>query len=222
MPRRQIITTLVTPATPPTGGAAYDLTTLAAVKEELDITDNSKNSLLRRYISGASAATAQECNRVFPVETVKDEIFPHRDPTPGRVFGRFEPLILSRYPIVSVASVVENGVTLADGVDFRIDYEKGELIRLGVNGLPTLWSQASLVAVTFSAGFDPIPSDLEDAIIRMITKRYRAKGRDPTITQQNIPGVLDQRFWFATGEDAGNMTPDVMDIINDYRVPLPM
>lgn len=220
MPRRQIITTLITPAAAPPGGAVYDLTTLAAVKDELNITDNSKNALLRRYISGASAAAAQECNRVFPVETIMDEVWPHRDPTPGRVFGRFEPLTLSRYPIVSVASVIENGAAL-DSTGFRVDSEKGQLIRLGVNGLPTLWSSAT-VAVTFSAGFATIPADLEDAVIRMITKRYSAKGRDPTVTQQSIPGVMERRFWFATGDEAGNMTPDVMDVIDGYRVPLAM
>lgn len=220
MPRREIITTLVTPAATPGGGAIYDLTSLANVKAELGITDSASDTLLRRYITSASAAASQYCNRVFAVETVMDEIWPHRDPTPGSAFGRFEPLTLSRYPVTDVPIVIENGVTLADKINFRVDYDKGQLVRLGMNGLPTVWPHFYLISSTYPSGFAPIPADLEDAVVRMVTKRWSAKGRDATLKSENIPGVRDVTYWIATGNEAGNMTPDVTDILDNYRVPV--
>jgi hypothetical protein len=220
MASRTIITTLVTEASEPTGGgAAYDLTDLATVKSELNITNGDTDALLRGYISRASAAAASYCNRVFPVETITDEIWTHRDPTPGRIVGKFEPLTLSRFPVTSVTSVVENSITLVDRTDFRVDYDKGQLIRLGTAGVPTLWP-VTLIAATYAAGYETIPGDVVDAVIRMVKNRWFMRGRDASLRQQNVPGVLEQTFWVATGAEAGAMTPDVVDLLDGYRVPV--
>lgn len=206
----QVILTVVTPAT------SYDLTTLAVVKDELSITDGSKDTTLKRYITSASAAAAQYCGRVFPEETVKDEVWPGRDGPP--VVNGIDVVQLSRYPVVAVASVTENGTALVDGTDFRTDTDNGLLIRLDSNGYPRRWCAWPIV-VQYSGGYSPIPDDVEDAVIRMVTKRYSAKGRDASLKQESIPGVIERQFWIATGEDAGNMTPDIADILSNYRVP---
>jgi hypothetical protein len=62
-----VITTLVTAATVPSGGSRYDLTDLATVKTELNITSGTDNAFFKSLISRASAAAASNyCNRVFP------------------------------------------------------------------------------------------------------------------------------------------------------------
>jgi hypothetical protein len=68
----RIITTVVTPA------SSHDLTTLDAVKDELPISGNGSDAILGRYISGASQAVEQYCNRVFVVETVSDQFLPNQ------------------------------------------------------------------------------------------------------------------------------------------------
>lgn len=208
----QIITTVATAAT------STDLTTLAAVKAELDIQTGGQDDILKRYIASASAAVAQHCNRVFPVESLVDRFVPVSDSSRGLLVGPRGPLQLSRWPIVDVTSVTEDGSALAEDSDFIGVERPGQLIRLDGDRAKS-WSNTE-IEVTYSAGYATIPSDLEDAVIRMVTKRYSAKGRDPNLKQQNIPGVLEQSWWIATGSQAGNMTPDIVDILEAYRVPV--
>src|SRR4051812_39928519 len=112
-----------------TAAASYDLVTLDVVKDELGISDNSKNTTLQRYITAASAMVAQYCNRVFPVETLTDEIWAARDPWPRIINGGLPSLQLSRWPLVSVTSVTENGVALVQDTDFAVAAAAGQLIR---------------------------------------------------------------------------------------------
>lgn len=90
--------TVVTPA------QSYDLTVLATVKAELGITDRSEDENLTRWIKQASDVIAKYCNRVFAQETVSETF---------RLATRESNLLLSRYPVVSIAAVQETGETLA-------------------------------------------------------------------------------------------------------------
>src|SRR5689334_14200036 len=87
--------------------ASYDLATLAVVKDELEVKTNASDDTLRRYITGASAAFAQECNRVFQAEELQDEFWPDREPQ-YVLPGRTDVLQLSRYPVERpIVSVIE-------------------------------------------------------------------------------------------------------------------
>jgi hypothetical protein len=207
----KVITTVLASA------ASYDLTTLAVVKDELSISDGSSDATLKRYLSWASAALSQECNRIFPVETVKDEIWPVRQLSP--VMGGMAVLQLSRWPLVSVTSITENGILLVDGTDFRSDNVNGQILRLDGSGNLRSWPALPLVAV-FSGGFANIPGDLADAVTRMTRNRFKAKGRDSYLVSEDVPGVRNSRWWIATGNEAGNVPPDVADLIDSYRVPV--
>lgn len=205
------ISTVVTAAT------SYDLTTLAIVKDELAVTTGASDATLQRYLTWASLALAQEVNRVFPVETVKDEIWPDRPGSP--ISGGFEALQLSRWPVVSVASITEDGTALVDGTDFRTDNAKGQVYRLDDSGRLRRWPTCPIVA-TFNGGYSPIPGDLADAVTRMTRNRFRAKGRDSALMSEEIPGVRSSRWWIATGNEAGNVPPDIADLISSYRMPV--
>lgn len=220
MGARTLITTLVTAASVPSGGARYDLTDLATVKAELNVTSGGDDVFFKSLISRASAAAASYCNRVFPVETVTDEFWAQRDPGGFCLIpGKFDPLMLSRFPIVTVTSVTENAVTLVDGTDFRIDADKGQLVRIDGSGYPRSWPSYPIV-VTYSAGYATIPFDVVDAVLRMVKNRFFMRQRDPSLRQQNVPGVLEQTFWIATGSEVGALTPDVADLLDGYRVPV--
>lgn len=213
MAARRTITTVVTPASDTT------LTTLAIMKDELGITDTLSDAKLTRYIAEASAAAQQYCNRIFAVETIKDEFWPTRDAYPTMIPGGEEPLMLSRWPLVAVSSVIEDTTTLTVDVDYRVDLAKGQLVRLDSVGYPKRWPAYHLT-VQYTAGFNPIPSDVAGKIVRMVTGRYYASGRDPALMSENIPGVREYRVWVPTGSDAGNMPPDVVDVLNNYRTPV--
>jgi hypothetical protein len=212
----KVISTVLVPAT------SYDLTTLSIVKDELSIADASKDVSLKRYITSASAAASQYCNRVFQLEGMKDEFWPDRERYRYQLPGGVDVLQLSRWPVASpITSVVENGVTLVEGTDFRVDYASVTLIRLDRNQYPRKWHAWPTIA-TYSGGFVDIPDDVADAIIRMVTRRFAAKGRDPNLKQQSIPGVIEQQWWISTGTETGNMSPDITDVLDNYRVPVVM
>ncbi len=154
---------------------------------------------------------------MFPAETVSEKFLADH---PGwKVYGGVKPLTLARWPLISVTSVTEDSTLLVVGTDYLVDYDNGQLTRLDTSGFPCSWHPLPLTVV-YVAGFSVTPADVEDAIIRMVTKRHSAKGRDPALKQESIPGVIEQSWWVATGSEAGNMTPDITDVLDNYRMPV--
>ncbi|MDO1582426.1 phage head-tail connector protein [Rhizobium oryzicola] len=208
----RIITTVVTPA------SSQRLASLDDVKAELGITDATQDALLGRLIDVCSAAAAQFCDRVFPLETVKDEVWPDREPHGCQVLPGIHVLQLSRWPVGTVASVTENGDPLTDGVGYRVDPVVGQVHRFDASGYPCPW-RAWPLAVEYEAGYAAVPLDVQDAVIRLVRARYFAKGRDPYLRSESIEGVRSASWWVPTGTDAAAMPPDVADILSNYRQP---
>lgn len=199
--------------------ANYLLTDLATVKAELGISGSANDAALRRYLKSSSAAAAQYCNRVFQAEAVTDAFYPEQDPYPFQVPGGVSALQLTRWPMVSVTTVTENGVALAQDSDFRIDAARGQLLRLDGNGALRGWPARPIVAA-YTGGYQAIPDDIVDAVMRMVRARWFARDRDPYLMTEDITGVYSARWWIATGDQAGNMPPDVVDILDNYRMPV--
>ena len=211
--QREIIVTVTTAAT------NYDLATLAEIRDELDITNGAQDARLQRYLTSASAAISQYCNRVFPAETMTEQFWAQRDRWPRLVKGGFPSLQLSRWPIQSVTSVTENGTALVEDTDFTVDAANGQLVRLDINLYPRPWPIFPIVVV-YVGGFDTIPADVADAAVRMVKARYFSRDRDPMLRSENIEGVYSAQYWIAMGSQAGNMPPDIADILDNYRVPI--
>jgi len=320
-----IVTTVTVPA------ASADLADLQTVKRELDITDNSGDDVLSRWISASSGAAARYCNRVFAVETLFDQVYPwHGDYSVLRG-ERLDPLQLSRWPIASppclaglaapmppllasvaggalaaaryfvqiayvtaagetaastevslsvavnsllqvpsppasslatgwnvyvsttsgvgtlqntspiaigtpwteptsglitgnampgFVAVVENAVPLAEGVDFLVKYDVGQLVRLGSGLFPRCWPSFPVTA-SYQAGYATIPPDVVEAVVLLVKHRWFARKRDPYLRQENIPGVIESAWWIAQGPGTnGNLPPDVEDMLEKYRVPI--
>ena len=223
----RIISTVLTAA------SSYDLTSLANIKDDLAIpsTDTSSDATLARFITEQSALVAQYCNRVFPIETIQDVIYPDRDPYPYQVTGMVGELQLSRWPLVSVTSVTDTvsvGVanTLVSGTDYQVDTARGGLTKIDPNtGYPTGWSPdqytIEYTAGYFEAGSGSPPPDLEMAVLRLVTARYKARGRDPFLRSQGEPGVGNEQYWIgALPGQTGPFPPDIAAVLEKYRVPL--
>ncbi|MUZ53031.1 hypothetical protein GOZ97_07435 [Agrobacterium vitis] len=204
------VTTIVTAA------SSYDLATLADVKAELSITDTDSDALLGRYIRASSKAIEQYCNRVFARETIKDEFWPDREPYAFQLTTTLKSLQLSRWPVGAVTSVTENGVALTENTEFRVENVAGALWRLDDLAYPNVWRSWPIIAI-YDGGYQDIPDDVQDAAIRLVKARYLARGRDPFLKSEDIPGVRSVQYWVATGDDAGNLPPDVSDILSNYR-----
>lgn len=144
--------------------ASYDLTDLVTAKDELEIdpSDEAEDAWLGRAITQISRAAMKETNRVFAPEFVQDQFDVGR--TRMQVPTGAHELQLSRWPVLSVASVVLNvgfGVTqtLALGVDYRLDAAAGQLFRLDANTGRIISWEPIPVSVKYTAGYGAAVSE---------------------------------------------------------------
>ena len=219
-----VTTTIAIPA------ANRNLETLAIAKDDWAIKGSGDDAFLARAIARCSAAAEQFCNRSFALETVVDTIQLERDPYPYQVPAGAAKLQLSRYPVVALTSLIEsddtaNSQTLVEGDDFSVNYATGQVLRLDTFGRQMAWPALVYVA-TYSAGYvlpgdqgRTLPVDIEDAVSRMVWTRYAERQRDPFIAEVSTVGVETVKYLPGVG-DAGNLSADVADILDNYRVPV--
>ena len=198
----------------------YDLTDLAAAKAELCTPDTTHDAFLGRAITQTSRIISNACNRVFVAETVSDLFYRQRRDGvfPTWTAAEASRLQLSRWPVLSVVSVIETDLsgaqtTLVADTDFTLDAARGQLVRLGLTQLPCRWS-AAIVTAEYQAGFEEIPDDLVEACLLLVTARYRGRGRDLNIRQESIAGVIETQYLPPLGE-----VSLVEEILCAYRVP---
>lgn len=200
-----------------TGAAStYDLVTLAIVKDELNITVSTFDAKLTRYIKSASSAIALYCRRVFPQETLADHFFRDRVQRQGSP----EPLLqAARFPVISVTSLLVDGTALVVGTDSRSDLPTGHIYRVDSDTHHDLVWGCFPIDMIYVAGYATIPDDVQDAAVRLVRARWYAKDRDPLAKSEDVPGVRSVTWWVPTGDEAGNLPPDVADILQPYVVP---
>jgi hypothetical protein len=216
----QISSTVIAP---PTSG----LTTLATVKTDWNITGTTDDTFINNLIARCSLSISQYLNRTLGLGTYLDTFRP--DKQSNSVFidcGNCAPLRLRNWPLVSIDSIIEGTVTLAENTDFEADYATGLVHRLDKSGNPRDWG-FDIISVTYHAGYvlpgdssgtRSLPLDIEDAASRMVYMRYVERGRDPMIAEDTMFGLGTIKY-FNRAEN-GNMPPDVIDILNNYRLPV--
>lgn len=200
--------TVVTPA------ASMALTTLEAVKAELSLSGTGDDAWLTDTIARASAIIARWCGRVFALETVQETY---------RIDRATDLLVLSRWPVAAVVSIVAGGAWLAaDG--WEVDAANGDLYRLGVGDQRKVWPIGKTV-VTYSAGFIlpgaegcDLPADIEAACIALCVRAFPAKGRDPALRSYENPDV--EKYSFVDPDKlltVDGLPTDVAERLRPYR-----
>jgi hypothetical protein len=112
--------------------------------------------------------------------------------------------------------------TLVYGKDFTVDACRGWLIRLNSwTGTSEKW-ESEPVTVQYQGGYPIIPDDLVEAALRMVTARFRARGRDPFLVQRDQPQSLgSERYWVGAARgQVGTLPPDVVGLCDHYRTPV--
>jgi hypothetical protein len=184
--------------------ASRDLTTLATVKTELNITSNDSNAAIEKMIAQQSAAAETYCKRVFAQETLVDHF---RSPGPGA-------LILSRWPVTAITAIVEDDVALS-AADFEFDVDTGLVWRLDGSYRQGWFAKA---IVTFIAGYEQLPGDVERAVILMVKQAWFARMRDPLVKSVSVDGIGSRDYWVGTvGE--GALPPEASSLLDPYRRP---
>lgn len=163
--------------------AAQDLTTLANAKAWLGLASTADDALLTRLITSISVAIASYCSQNLVQQAYTDTY----DGTGG------SKMLLRQGPITAVASVTIDGVIIpARPAISQVGYYFDANF-LYVDGYvftrPGTWPSnpsirgnssgqgAQNVVVSYTAGYNPIPLDLEQATIELVAARFKARDR---------------------------------------------
>lgn len=130
-----------------------------------------------RLVAGASAAIEQWCNRRFAAAE-RTEIFDGRGDTwlrPGEG------------PILSIASLSIDGAAISpitgDAAGWYLDSGRGRILLRGL-----LFSRGvQNIALTYTAGFDPIPEDVQTACLELAQHR-RAERTSRGVQSESLAG----------------------------------
>lgn len=82
-----------------TAPATGDLALLANVKDEIDVTDGTQDTRLKRFIAEESASISRYCNRIFGQAIWSDQFRPQKGIWGEGTRAANNPLVLTKYPI---------------------------------------------------------------------------------------------------------------------------
>jgi len=199
--------------------ANTDLITPADVIADLDIEDDGNHSLLYDDIHAVSAAIVGFIGRDLALATYSQQF---RD-------VRGEVLMLSRIPVTAIVSVTEAGTPLA-AEQYELDPAAGLLYRLSEDRRTT-W-RCSKVVVAYKAGYKlpgddgfekgrigSLPADIDKAAVIACRALWNARGNDPMVKREAIPGVSDEERWVGTdpGQGDSGMPTEAERLLQRYR-----
>lgn len=171
---------------------ANDLITLAEYKAYAGITSTNSDTAVKILIPQVSALVKQLCRRTFLdyVDEYKVEV------VKGGVNNR---ILLHETPILQVASVEfsedfgKTYTTLTEFVDYAVDQE-ADAIELIASQYMSYW-KLNAFKVSYTAGYEAIPSDLKLAIADLITYYVR---NEPSIHSSKNVGSNTVQIEYVT------------------------
>jgi hypothetical protein len=180
--------------------AAGDLTTLDNVKGWLSppLTTTGDDALLTRLITAASQFIQTWLNRAIASETYSET----RDGDGG------QKLVFANAPVSAVASLTIDGeaIPLAPSAHWRgyvfsptVLYLQGRRFTPGFQN----------VAVSYTAGYDSTPPEIEQACIELVALRYKERDRIGQVSK-NLAGEI-------VAFSQKDMPADVQTLIDQYR-----
>lgn len=198
------------------------LTTLERVKLELGISGSASDQLLRIKIREATSDIEQ---RIRPIRfaTIVEEFWPLFSDASLSLPSKTPFVRVSRYPNVTVTSIVVDGQTLGGPTTYRVNSESGQIDLLDGSGTIDQWQIANLAVVTYSGGYlfpedtgDSLPPVLESAAVEMITMFWMARGRDPLLKAEENPGVARFEYWVGAIGSAGDLPPSIQGKLSGF------
>jgi hypothetical protein len=215
-----------------------DLVTLEDMRIEFGF-PSSQDAKMARWITQASAAVAAYTRRVWRQETVTEtwhnnwfDLYYSSSFT-----GDPKPLVLTRYPVSSVAMVAEGDTDLTD-TQWILENQGGLLYRTndwapdpipsnpifpGVeppipDPVMTAWC-GNTVTVTYTAGYlstNDIPADVQQACTTLLAHRSSSSRRDPALRSIDIPGVQAETYWVGQIGENGALPPEVVGLLTPH------
>jgi hypothetical protein len=206
------------------------LAALADLKAQLGITGTGDDTELGKVIARRSAVMAAYC-RLAP------------DQNGARGFGRetlevtyvasdrsrdADLLLPWRVPVVSVTSVVEDGIALA-AADYRLHGSSALLERLSGDD-PVSWSSRKIVVtcvagwLCFDEGAPTVPEDVQAVCLEECKAAWLGRKRDPLLRSEELPDVYSAGYALqgATGgmEGQAGLMQSTVEVLAPYRSPM--
>ena len=197
-----LYSTIVTPAT------SRQLVTLDDLREQLRVRpgDTANDAWYTKVINRASLAAERYCSRIFAQQSYLDTFLA------GQTAQAGEPLILAQAPVDPVSlAVTLDGVVLGAS-DYALSPVVGHLWRTG-----TAWTSTTGLSIAYTAGFDPVPADVQQAVLDLCTAENSGRGRDPMLRATESPGLGRQEFWVGGIPGGSLLPPDIASLLNPYR-----
>jgi len=208
------VRSITTITTPPERVA---LTTVERVKAELNITTDASDALLAAKILEASSDIESKLGRSLARAGVTQRFW--GDPGAAEFFS------LDRYPVAEVASVTIDDVAV-DG-EVLLDSGSGLIYRLDTSGYPCPFTWGKSAIVVYVGGYElpgaeapDLPPALQAACVELMTQYWTARGRDPSIRSEDIPGISAVQYWVGAVGESGELPPTVMSKIMPFRRPM--
>jgi hypothetical protein len=148
-------------------GVTAALTTLARVKQFIELSGSDDDDLINNLIASVSSEIQGWLDRAIVQATATDE----------KIDSIGDNVISTRfYPIISISALTENGTALVEDTDFEIeeqDKERGQIARIS-GGYASSWASGTrIVKVTYSHGYASIPDAIIQAANELVAYDYR-------------------------------------------------
>jgi uncharacterized phiE125 gp8 family phage protein len=176
-----------------------DLTTLAAVKAYLGITNNAQDADLQAQISAASAAAEAYLGRPILRATYVET----RDGNGASA------MVTRRWPVRAVASVYVDGTQVPVSASVSADGYTFDDHRIVLRGCRLFTRTRLNVQISYEAGFDTVPADVSQAVIEMVALGVK-RGTHIDVSSKALAG---ESITYITGE----MTPSAKQALGSYR-----
>jgi hypothetical protein len=142
--------------------AGIGIVSLADAKNHLNITTTTHDEELRGFVDTVTDLIEHVSGSVIRRSVVETHS------------GAYKPALLLRQPpVMSIASVTENGTTLA-ATDYSLDADAGLLYRMAGAYLPSRWrAGVKNIVVTYLAGRASVPAPVREAALDLIRINWR-------------------------------------------------
>jgi hypothetical protein len=184
--------------------------TLDDLREQLRIkpNDTANDSWLTKVIARCSRQAERYCNRIFVSQDYSDTF------SGGASGDSGSPLILSQAPVdpTTFTITIDGAALLA--TDYGLDQYAGLVYRLSE---PMYWTSSASLVVQYTAGFDPIPDDVQQAVLDLCVGENSGRGRDPMLRANESPGLGRQEFWVGGLPGGATIPQDIASLLNPYR-----
>lgn len=180
-----------------------DLTTLAAVKQYLGVTDTVDDAVLSSLITSYSQWFRSLANRDFDVRAY--DIW-----RSGRDFTQLQ---TPQWPIVSVQGLTINGRTISAQTAFGAYGYRFTERSIVLDGTSFAYGEEN-IRIQYTAGYATIPTDLAQAVNELVGLRYRLRDKlewtSKTLAGETV--ALSQR----------DMPASVAACLRQYTNPVPL